>query len=91
MEEILGGILIGAAVTTLYPKLVRGVTAVVRPAVKFVVEEAYTMARGTMAAVSEVTEGAKDMWAEARAEAEAGHRKEKQLTHAHSANKAAKA
>jgi hypothetical protein len=93
MEEIIGGALLGAFVTSLFPKLSQdmqdGFNSFFHPVAKAAVGGLYTVTSTTMETVAETQESFKDMWEEARAEAEA---KRKAASHVKEATKnAAKA
>ena len=75
MEEILGGAILGALFTSMFPKLSKdihdGVNSVTQPLTKAAVGGLYTVTSTCMETVAETQEQFKDMWEEARSEAEA--------------------
>jgi hypothetical protein len=75
MEEIIGGALLGAFVTSFFPKLSQdiqeGFNTFFHPMAKAAVGGLYTVTSTTMETVAETQETFKDLWEEARSDAEA--------------------
>ena len=78
MEEIIGGAILGTVVTSLFPKLSQdihdGFNTFFRPVAKAAVGGIYTMTSTAMETVAETQETFKDLWEEARLNAEASRK-----------------